>query len=442
MNTNTLLYNDYEYTNFLFDHFSKFDLEIFNNIKNELKRQKNQIELIASENFVSTNVLAALGSILTNKYAEGYPSARYYGGCEYVDNIEKIAISRICKLFKCSFANVQPHSGASANLAAFYAFLKPGDVFLGMDLASGGHLTHGAKPTVSGKWFSAVTYNVCEKTHLIDYEIVNELAQKYKPKLIIAGASSYSREINFKKFKEIADSINAILMADVSHYSGLIVKNLYNSPFPYADVVTTTTHKTLRGPRGGVILWNNPEYSKKINSAVFPGTQGGPLMNVIAAKAVSFLEALSDEFQIYMQNVLNNSRTLALKLQDLGFKIITNGTDSHLLCVNTFDFTGITGLEAEKILDFIGITCNKNAIPFDKLSVKEASGIRLGSPASTTRGFKENDFIKIAEIINFVLNEQSIIKKKSGSISFDHESNIKARKMVDELLLDITTKSL
>jgi glycine hydroxymethyltransferase len=431
-----ILKNDSEYTNFLLNEFEKSDEEVFRFLKKELTRQKNQIELIASENFVSNEVLCALGSIFTNKYAEGYPGSRYYGGCENMDEVEKIAINRICKLFNCNFANVQPHSGVSANTAAFYAFLKPGDSFLGMDLASGGHLTHGAKPTLSGKWFNAISYNVDKLTHLIDYEEVRRLAIENKPKLIIAGASSYSRNIDFKKFREICDEINAILMADVSHYSGLIVADEYNSPFPYADIVTSTTHKTLRGPRGAVILWNKEEYSKKINSAVFPGTQGGPLMNVILAKAIAFGECLKPEFKIYAYNVKKNAKLLSDILKSFGFKIISDGTESHMLSVNIFDKFNISGAEAEKILENIGITCNKNAIPFDKLNVKDASGIRLGTAAITTLGYEEYDIKKIGEIIYFILNEQSNIKNLTGSIdlSKDLKINIQASNMTKNII--------
>lgn len=396
--------SDAKYTENLLEKYLNHDKEVFQYIEKELRRQHNQIELIASENFVSPAVLAAVGSIFTNKYAEGYPGKRYYAGCENVDEVENIAIARACKLFGCNFANVQPHSGAQANTAAFYAFLKPGDTFLGMDLAAGGHLTHGAKPTVSGKWFNPISYGVDKNTGLIDYDMVEKLALEHKPKLIIAGGSSYPRLIDFAKFAEIAKKIGAILMADVAHYSGLICAGEYNNPFPHADVVTTTTHKTLRGPRGGMILWGNEDYTKKINSAVFPGIQGGPLMHVIAGKAVAFGEALRPEYKEYIKNVKNNARILAETLASEGAKIMTGGTDSHMVIADVYSGFGVTGKEADHELELSGITCNKNAIPFDSLPVTEASGIRLGTPAATTRGFNGEDFKKIGEYIVEVLH--------------------------------------
>lgn len=378
------------------------DDELFQAIENELLRQQNQIELIASENFVSKQVLAALGSVMTNKYAEGYPSKRYYGGCKFVDIAEDLAIERICALFKCKYANVQPHSGAQANLSVLYALACPGDTILGMGLSMGGHLTHGAKPTISGKWFNSVSYGT-DKYGFIDYDQVLELAKEHRPKIIIAGASSYSRKIDFKKFREIADTVGAYLFADVAHYAGLIVSDLYPSPIEYAHVTTSTTHKTLRGPRGGVILVNDNELFKKINSAVFPGVQGGPQMHTIAAKAVAFKEALEPSFKVYARNVLRNSVAMSEKLKGLGLKIVSGGTDSHLSIVDLTPL-GITGKEAEQALEESGITCNKNGIPFDSLSPSKTSGIRIGSAAMTSRGLKEGEFKKIAELIYKVLS--------------------------------------
>ncbi|MBR1734333.1 MAG: serine hydroxymethyltransferase, partial [Alphaproteobacteria bacterium] len=338
----------------------------------------------------------------TNKYAEGYPAKRYYGGCEFVDIAENLAIDRICKLFNCKFANVQPHSGAQANTAVLYALAAPGDTILGMSLAMGGHLTHGAKPTVSGKWFNAIGYGL-NKDGYIDYDQVQELANKHKPKVIIAGASSYSRKIDFKKFREIADSVGAFLFADIAHYAGLIVAGLYPSPMEYAHVVTSTTHKTLRGPRGGIILTNDENLAKKINSAVFPGVQGGPQMHSIAAKAVAFGEALRPEFKEYAKNVLENSKAMANRLQELGLNIVSGGTDSHLSVVD-LTALGITGKIAETELEEAGITCNKNAIPFDKLPPSQTSGIRIGAAAMTTRGMKVSEFITIANLIYDIIS--------------------------------------
>jgi glycine hydroxymethyltransferase len=419
--------SDILYTKNLLEKYDREDKEVFQYIEKELNRQHNQIELIASENFVSPAVLAAVGSVFTNKYAEGYPGKRYYAGCENVDEVEKIAIERACKLFGCKFANVQPHSGAQANTAVFFSFLKPGDTFLGMDLSAGGHLTHGAKPTVSGKWFNPINYGVNRETGLIDYDEVERLALEHKPKLIIAGGSSYPRLIDFARFGEIAKKIGAILMADVAHYSGLICVGEYNNPFPYADVVTTTTHKTLRGPRGGMILWNDEKYNlarkrdgdsysfPSINGAVFPGIQGGPLMHVIAGKAVAFGEALRPEFKEYIKNVKKNAKVLSETLAKNGATIMTGGTDSHMVIANVYDGFGVTGREADHELDMSGITCNKNAIPFDALGVVEASGIRLGSPAATTRGFNSDDFIKIGEYIVEVLTGLKNAKASGGS---------------------------
>lgn len=401
--------------------------EIFKLINLEKNRQENQIELIASENIVSKDVLLAMGSLLTNKYAEGYPDHRYYAGCEFVDLIEKDAISSICRLFGCSFANVQPHSGAQANLSVLYALLKPGDTILGMSLSSGGHLTHGARPTISGKWFNSIGYNVDPNTYLIDYDEIERLALENKPKLIIAGASAYPRKIDFKKFQEIAKKIGAYLMADVAHYAGLIVTRLYPNPFPYADVVTSTTHKTLRGPRGGIILSNNPDIAEKINKAVFPGVQGGPLMHIISAKAVAFREALSDSFKVYANQMLKNAKALCNRLKESGFEVLSGDTDSHMVVINLSNL-GINGADAEKTLENSGLTCNKNAIPFDSLPVTLTSGIRLGTPAGTTRGMLENDFEIVAECISDVLKNLKI-----HGINNNHQAEMLAREKVSNI---------
>ena len=373
------------------------DQEIAASINNELSRQQSQIELIASENIVSNAVLEAQGSIHTNKYAEGYPGSRYYGGCEYVDIAEEIAISRVKKLYGCNYANVQPHSGAQANGAVFLALIKPNDTILGMSLDAGGHLTHGAKPSQSGKWFNPVQYGVNEEG-LIDYDQVESLAKEHNPKLIIAGGSAYSRKIDFKKFREVADMVGAYLLVDMAHYSGLVAAGEYPNPIEYADVVTSTTHKTIRGPRGGMILSNNLDLGKKFNSAVFPGLQGGPLMHVIAAKAVAFGEALQPEFKKYIQQVISNAKKLGETLVNHGFNLASGGTDTHLLLV---DLTpkGLTGDLAEASLERANITCNKNSIPFDPMPPKVTSGIRVGTPAATTRGFDNNDFIKVGDLI-------------------------------------------
>ncbi|MDR0753323.1 MAG: serine hydroxymethyltransferase [Holosporaceae bacterium] len=394
------------------------DQELFEVIAGELQRQQSQIELIASENFVSKEVLAALGSVMTNKYAEGYPDKRYYGGCGFVDVAEKLAIERACRLFDCKFANVQPHSGAQANLAAMYALAKPGDTVLGMELAMGGHLTHGSAPTISGKWFNAVGYGV-NPEGVIDYDQVHKLAKEYRPKIIICGASSYSRQIDFKRFREISDDVGAFLFADVAHYAGLIVAGLYPSPLEYAHVVTSTTHKTLRGPRGGIILTNDEVVAKKVNSAVFPGVQGGPQMHTIAAKAVAFNEALRPEFKEYAKMVLENSRALALQLRVRGLDIISGGTDSHMSVVDLSKLA-VTGKIAEAELEEAGITCNKNAIPFDKLPPTTTSGIRVGSAAMTTRGFGIAEFTTIADLIHKILSsygkpEYESVKKETRS---------------------------
>ena len=381
------------------------DKLIKNAIRNELKREQNNIELIASENFVSKDILKLQGSVLTNKYAEGYPHKRYYGGCMYVDVVEELAIKYACDLFKCKYANVQPHSGSSANMAVYKALLNVGDTVMGMNLSHGGHLTHGHPINFSGLEYNIVSYNVNLETELIDYDEVEKIALKEKPKMIIAGASAYSRIIDFKRFREIADKCGAYLMVDMAHIAGLVATDLHPSPIPYADVVTTTTHKTLRGPRGGMILTNNEEIFKKINKIIFPGIQGGPLMHVIAAKAECFYEALDPSFKDYMNQVLKNAKALSNALMNEGFKIISDGTDNHLMLVDVKS-AGITGKEAESILDNINITCNKNTIPNETESPFITSGIRLGTPAMTTRGFTEEDFIEVGKIIAVALKNK------------------------------------
>ncbi|HRD27028.1 MAG TPA: serine hydroxymethyltransferase [Caulobacter sp.] len=372
-------------------------------IAHELKRQQNQIELIASENIVSRAVLEAQGSILTNKYAEGYPGKRYYGGCEYIDVLETLAIDRAKALFGAGFANVQPHSGAQANQAVFMALLQPGDTFMGMDLAAGGHLTHGSPANQSGKWFKPVAYTVRQDTQYIDYDNVAEVAQREKPKLIIAGGSAYGRAIDFKRFREIADSIGAYLMVDMAHYAGLVAGGAYPNPVTHAHVVTTTTHKTLRGPRGGLVLTNDEAIAKKINSAVFPGLQGGPLEHVIAAKAVAFAEALRPEFKAYAAQVVTNAKALAETLVEAGLAIVSGGTDSHVMLVDLRP-KGVTGRDAEASLERAHMTCNKNGIPFDTASFTVTSGVRLGTPAGTTRGFGEAEFRQVGRWIGEVVD--------------------------------------
>jgi glycine hydroxymethyltransferase len=389
--------------NFFTSDLSVVDPEINVIVGDELKRQQNQVELIASENFTSHAVLMAQGSILTNKYAEGYPHKRYYGGCEVVDKAEILAIERAKKLFGCNFANVQPHSGSQANQAVFLALLNPGDVVLGMSLAAGGHLTHGAGPNMSGKWFKVVQYGVKLEDGLIDYEQLHQLAKEHKPKLIIAGGSSYPRVIDFERFRKIADEVGAFFLADVAHYAGLIASGLYPNPFPHAHIATTTTHKTLRGPRGGMILSLEEDIAKKINSAIFPGLQGGPLMHVIAGKAVAFGEALQPEFKQYSQNVINNAIVLGKTLKDAGYDLVTGGTDCHLLLVDLRS-KNLTGKASEASLERAGLTCNKNAVPFDQLSPFVTSGIRIGTPAGTTRGFGEAEFKEIGSLIAQVLD--------------------------------------
>ncbi len=389
------------------------DSKIEEILKCETTRQEQNIELIASENYVSDAVLKLQGSIFTNKYAEGYPHKRYYGGCTHVDEVEDLAISYVTKLFNCKYANVQPHSGSSANMAVYKALLNIGDKVLGMNLDQGGHLTHGHSINFSGTDYNIVSYNVDPVTHLIDYDELEKIAIKEKPKLIIAGASAYSRTLDFKRFSEIAKKINAYLMVDMAHIAGLVATNLHESPFPHADVVTSTTHKTLRGPRGGLILTNDEEISKKINKTIFPGIQGGPLMHVIAAKAQCFYEALQPSFKDYQKQVLKNIKALAEVLKNNGFNIISNGTDNHLILVDVSRFN-LTGKEVEYLLDEIKITVNKNTIPYDKESPFKTSGIRIGSPAMTTRGLKEEDFKEIGNIIvDAIKNKVDILELRT-----------------------------
>lgn len=393
----------------------KTDPEIAEVILKELNRQRNKIELIASENFVSRAVMEAMGTSLTNKYAEGYPGRRYYGGCEYVDMAEELARERLKKLFGAEHANVQPHSGAQANMAAYFALLKPGDTVLGMDLAHGGHLTHGSKVNFSGQIYNFVSYGVREDTGYIDYDQVEDLAKKHKPKLIVAGASAYPRIIDFKKFREIADKVGAYLMVDMAHIAGLVAAGLHPNPVPYADVVTTTTHKTLRGPRGGAILCKQ-EHAKAIDKALFPGTQGGPLMHIIAAKAVCFKEALSDEFKEYQKRIVENAKALANALMERGINLVSGGTDNHLMLLDLRN-TGITGKELETRLDEVNITCNKNAIPFDPLGPNVTSGVRLGTPAVTTRGMKPEDMVEIADIIANMIKDENYKEKAKERVA-------------------------
>ena len=383
--------------------FAESDPDLNQAITGELCRQQDQIELIASENIVSRAVLEATGSVLTNKYAEGYPERRYYGGCEYVDIAEELAIDRAKQLFKCGFANVQPHSGAQANGAVYFALLQPGDTILGLSLSAGGHLSHGAAPNLSGKWFNAVQYGVRAEDALIDFDEVEKLAAEHKPKIIVAGGSAYPRQVDFKRFRGIADSVDALLMVDMAHFAGLVAGDVHPSPFPHADIATTTTHKTLRGPRGGMILTNDEAIAKRVNSAIFPGTQGGPLMHVIAAKAAAFGEALRPEFKEYSAAVIKNAQTLAATLMDGGLDIVSGGTDTHLTLVDLRP-KGLTGKVAEASLEASGMTCNKNGIPFDPEKPTITSGIRLGSPAATTRGFGEAEFKQIGEMIVQVLD--------------------------------------
>jgi glycine hydroxymethyltransferase len=386
----------------LMDNLAKVDPEIKAQLDHELNRQRNKLELIASENIVSKAVMEAQGSVLTNKYAEGYPGKRYYGGCEFVDVVEQLAIDRAKKLFGAAYANVQPHSGAQANMAVFFALLQPGDTVMGMNLTDGGHLTHGSPVNMSGTYFKIVPYGVAKDTERIDYDALEQTALECKPKLIVAGASAYARIIDFPRLSEIAHKVGAYLMVDIAHIAGLVAAGLHPSPVPYADVVTTTTHKTLRGPRGGMILCKDAEFGKQFNKAIFPGIQGGPLMHVIAAKAVALKEALQPEFKEYQQQVLKNAKALADGLTAKGFRIVSGGTDNHLMLVD-LQSKNITGKEAQNVLDEVGITANKNTIPFEPLSPFVTSGIRLGSPALTTRGFQEEDMQEVAAIIALVL---------------------------------------
>lgn len=401
-----------------FENLKNTDEEVYGAIKNELKRQRNKIELIASENFVSNSVMEAMGSYMTNKYAEGYPRARYYGGCEYVDVVEDLARERVKKLFGAEHANVQPHSGAQANMAVYFAVLEPGDTVLGMNLSHGGHLTHGSPVNFSGKLYNFIPYGVSEKTGRIDYDELEKLAIANSPKLILAGASAYPREIDFERIRKIADKTNSIFMVDMAHIAGLVAAGLHQNPVKYADIVTTTTHKTLRGPRGGLILCKE-KYAKKIDKAIFPGIQGGPLMHVIAGKAVCFGEALKPEFKEYQKQIVKNAKALAGELLKLGFDLVSGGTDNHLILIDLRN-KGITGKELEKRLDDVGITVNKNAVPFDTEKPTITSGIRVGTPAVTTRGFKEEDMVKIADLIDMTVtdyeNKKEIIREEVGKI--------------------------
>ena len=389
--------------NYFSESLKDRDPELYANMEAELHRQQHEIELIASENIVSQAVLEAQGSVLTNKYAEGYPGKRYYGGCEHVDVAENLAIDRACKIFGVGFANVQPNSGSQANQGVFLALLKPGDTILGMDLAAGGHLTHGAPPNMSGKWFNAVTYGVRRDDHLIDYDQVEALAKEHKPKLIICGGSAYPRQIDFKRFREIADMVGAYLHCDMAHFAGLVAGGTHPSPFPHAHIATTTTHKTLRGPRGGMILTDDAKIAKKINSAIFPGLQGGPLMHVIAGKAVAFGDALKPEFKAYSQQVIDNCRAMASALVEGGYAVVSGGTDTHLALIDLSP-KGVKGNAAEAALGRAYITCNKNGIPFDKEKFTITSGIRVGSPAGTTRGFGVAEFREVGQLMVEVLD--------------------------------------
>ena len=406
-----------------FDLLKQNDPEVYRAVMDEANRQKNKIELIASENFVSETVMEANGTPLTNKYAEGYPGKRYYGGCEHVDVVEEIAIERAKKIFNAGYANVQPHSGAQANMAVFFALLEPGDTVLSMSLAHGGHLSHGSPVNMSGKYFNIVPYGVTEDTNTIDYDEVRRLALECKPKLILAGASAYPRVIDFEKFAEIAKEVGAYFMVDMAHIAGLIAAGFHPSPMPYADVVTTTTHKTLRGPRGGLILTNDEELAKRFNKAIFPGIQGGPLMHTISAKAVCFGEALKPEFKTYQEQVAKNAQALAAQLVKEGLKLVSGGTDNHLMLVDLTD-TGVTGKEAEKMLDEVGITVNKNAIPFDTKSPFITSGIRIGTPATTSRGFVEEDMVEVGKLIGLTIrdfeNSQDEIKARVAALCDKH----------------------
>ena len=422
MSKETNYFNN-QYKDFFEKNLSEADPELFKAVNDELIRQQNHIELIASENIVSKAVLEAQGSVLTNKYAEGYPGKRYYNGCEHVDVAEQLAIDRLKKIFDCKFANVQPHSGAQANGAVFLALLNPGDTFLGMSLNSGGHITHGLKISMSGKWFNAIGYDVDNESELIDYDNVEKLALEHKPKLIIAGGSAYSRVIDFKRFREIADKVGAYLMVDMAHFSGLVAGKGYPNPCDYAHVVTSTTHKVFRSGRGGIILTNHEDLSKKFNSAVFPGYQGGPLMHVIAGKAAGFLEALKPEFESYITSVLANAKILAETLKNKGFKIYSGGTDTHLMLVDLRPFNVKGNLAAESLCR-ANITCNKNGIPFDTESPMVTSGIRLGSQAATTRGFGLKEFEKVGELITKVIKGLSENPNDNSKIELEVQKDV------------------
>ncbi len=417
------------YDNFFKQNLKEGDSELFSSIEEELNRQRYHLELIASENIASKAVIEAQGTVLTNKYAEGYPGKRYYGGCEFVDKAENLAIDRVTKLFNVKYANVQPHSGAQANGAVFLALIKPGDTILGMGIDQGGHLTHGAAPAQSGKWFNAIAYGVEKETGLLNYSQVDELAKKHKPKIIIAGGSAYSRIIDFKKFREIADSVGAYLMVDMAHFSGLVAGKAYPNPCDHAHVVTSTTHKVLRGPRGGIILTNDEDLAKKFNSAVFPGLQGGPLMHVIAAKAVCFKEALQDDFKIYAKDVIENAKILSETLKNFGYKIFSGGTDTHLVLIDLRPL-GLTGKDAEISLGKANLTCNKNGIPYDEAKPWNPSGIRLGTPACTTRGFGLAEFKQVAELIHEVLD----------GLKNNKEDNSKAENSVKSKVVELCKK--
>ena len=412
-----------DYDDFFSATLSEADPEVFAGVRDELRREQHEIELIASENIVSQAVLEAQGSVLTNKYAEGYPGRRYYAGCGPSDTVETLAQDRAKKLFDCAYANVQPHSGAQANGAVMLALVKPGETIMGMSLAAGGHLTHGAPPAQSGKWFNAVQYGVTENDNLIDFEEVERLATEHQPKLIIAGGSAYPRHIDFARFREIADTVGAYLHVDMAHFAGLVAAGVHPSPLPHAHVVTTTTHKTLRGPRGGLILSNDEALGKKLNSAVFPGLQGGPLMHVIAAKAVAFGEALRPAFRGYAEDVVANAKTLASTLKQRGCDLVSGGTDTHVVLVDLRPI-GVTGADAEEALTRSGITCNKNGVPFDPLPPAKTSGIRLGSPAGTTRGFGQAEFQAIGEMIGDVLDG---LAKSGADGNAEVEADVKAR---------------
>ena len=426
MSTNPQALKDAQPDGFFTRSLAEIDPEVFAGVGHELKREQTQIELIASENIVSKAVLEAQGSVFTNKYAEGYPGKRYYQGCEPSDEVETLAIERAKRLFKCDFANVQPHSGAQANGAVMLAVAKPGDTIMGMSLDAGGHLTHGAKAAMSGKWFNAVQYGVTPDTHLIDYDEVERLAKAHRPRVIIAGGSAYPRVIDFARFRAIADAVDAVFMVDMAHFAGIVAGGLHPSPIPHAHVVTTTTHKTLRGPRGGMILTNDEALAKKINSAVFPGLQGGPLMHVVAAKAVAFGEALRPDFTHYIQAVVENAKVLAATLKERGADIVSGGTDTHLALVDLRPL-GLTGKDADEALERAGITCNKNGVPFDPLPPVKTSGIRVGSPAGTTRGFGPAEFREIGNMVADVLDGLTKLREgDNGAVEAEVRERVQA----------------